>query len=128
MFGPPTLYWLGAGIETTGHVMRDNHTVRYDDIYGRRHIGVVSWIDERPAAIWGMPVRVRYLSFAPGVSWFVNEEWETWRMSLFVPFLLFVFLPLVCLWWITIVRPGLEAWRAVRHGSGDPAQTSEPAS
>jgi len=115
ILSPPMFYLLGFGGETSGHVMRDNHTVRYH-VDGQRYIGVF-WHGDGPGGIWGMPVRVHYLIFAPGMSWLVDEKWEERAMILLVPFFGFVVLPLMWLWWTTIIRPSLQAWRAVRSSS-----------
>lgn len=73
--GPQGLNVMGAGAETLGIVSRDGVTVRYE-IDGQQRT-----LSMRYHTFWGETVRVRYLRFAPSVSWCPDNDFNRFLLS-----------------------------------------------
>ena len=118
--GPPWLCIL-FGVETTGSVTRDGERVRFNDAWGRRHTVPMQYDLNGSNRLWGSPVRVQYLPFAPGVSWCPEEQDSGKLVVLLVLYIALVAAPLMLLWWRNMVHPALEAFREARvHRSSIP--------
>lgn len=123
LLGPPWLCIL-FGVETTGVVARDGTSVWYDDTSGQRHTVAMRYTYFKYTRIWGDPIQVQYLRFAPAISWCTQWEDSGKLVLLLVVFMAFVAVPLVLLWWRNILRPDWRPERSIavtndllpRHG------------